>query len=55
MGVAPELRVDFWKIIHSKVFIRNHFYFPLALWLEVSLVFNLALCLRSWHCLDLKW
>jgi hypothetical protein len=42
MGVAPELRVDFFlKIIRSKVFtssiIRNHFYFPLALcWRSVS-------------------
>jgi hypothetical protein len=31
MGVAPELRANFLKIIHSKVFTRNHFYFLLAL------------------------
>ena len=54
-GCSPRASSGFWKIIHSKVFIRNHFYFPLALLLEVSLAFNLAICFRSWHCLDLKW
>jgi hypothetical protein len=53
-GCSPRASSGFWIIIHSKVFIRNHFYFPLALWLEVSLVFNLALCLRSRHYLGLK-
>jgi hypothetical protein len=54
-GCSPRASSGFWIIIHLKVFIRNHFYFPLALWLEVSLVFNLALCLRSRHYLGLKW
>jgi hypothetical protein len=54
MGVAPELRVDFWKIIYSKVFIRNYFHLALVLWLRVSLVFNLVPCLRSRHYLGLK-
>jgi hypothetical protein len=48
-GCSPRALSGFWIIIHLKVFIRNHFYYPLALWLEVSLVFNLALCLRSRH------
>jgi hypothetical protein len=54
-GCSPRALSGFWIIIHSKVFIRNYFYFPLALWLQVSLVFNLALCLRSQHYLGLKW
>jgi hypothetical protein len=54
-GCSPRASSGFWIIIHSKVFIRNHFYFPLALWLEVSLVLNLALCLRIQHYLGLKW
>jgi hypothetical protein len=51
-GCSPRASSGFLKIIHSMVFIRNHFYFPLALcWrsalplvlpyaLEVSIILN---------------
>jgi hypothetical protein len=54
-GCSPRASSRFWKIICSKVFIRNYLYFTLVLWLRASLVFNLVSCLRSRHYLGLKW
>jgi hypothetical protein len=42
IGCSPRASSGYWKIIPSKVFIRN-------------LVFSLALCLRNWRCFLLKW
>jgi hypothetical protein len=53
MGVAPELRVDFLKIIHSKVFIscpfaESHLFFFLPNALKVSIMSSI-LCFRGQH------
>jgi hypothetical protein len=54
-GCSPRASSRFWKIIYSKVFIRNYFHLTLVLWLRVSRVFYLVPCLRSRHYLGLKW